>query len=107
MVAMPAPDIPKLNPNMSIGSKIIFSIPPVVKPIIAKVALPSYLRILLQTQDITIAGAARKIYFPYFIASINIVSVEPNRIIKGFKKIRPKIIRHKEIQKDKNKPLEA
>ena len=64
IVEIPAPDIPRLKPNINIGSIIILSIPPVVRPIIAKVALPSYLNMLLHTQDITIAGAARKMYFP-------------------------------------------
>ena len=35
------------------------------------------------------------------------VSVDPSSIIMGFKNMSPSIIKHKEIQKDKNSPLEA
>ena len=40
-VDSPAPDTPIPKPNIRIGSPIIFRIPPVVRPIIAYIALPS------------------------------------------------------------------
>ena len=40
-VAMPAPAVPSPNPKMNTGSSTIFSTPPVTRPIMAKLALPS------------------------------------------------------------------
>ena len=39
---MPAPAIPISSPKISIGSPIMFSTPPIVRPIMAKNALPSF-----------------------------------------------------------------
>ena len=40
-VAMPAPAVPRLKPNIKMGSSTMFSTPPVTRPIMAKFALPS------------------------------------------------------------------
>ena len=40
-VARPAPPVPMPNPKMNTGSSAMFSKPPVTRPIMAKLALPS------------------------------------------------------------------
>ena len=40
-VAIPAPAVPSPNTNMNSGSSAMFSTPPVTRPIMAKLALPS------------------------------------------------------------------
>ncbi len=59
-VASPAPEIPILKVNIKRGSSAMFNNPPVVRPIMASDAIPSYLRILFITQPDAIAGADNK-----------------------------------------------
>ena len=40
-VAIPAPAVPSPNTNMNSGSSAMFNTPPVTRPIMAKLALPS------------------------------------------------------------------
>ena len=67
-VARPAPNIPMPIFCMKIASRKILSMPPEVRPIMAKNARPSYLRILFITQLDTSAGAAQRIQIPYVLA---------------------------------------
>ena len=55
-VERPAPEMPMSQAKIRTGSKIIFSIPPEVRPTIASAAIPSYLKILFTTQLAVIAG---------------------------------------------------
>ncbi len=82
-VEMPAPVTPSEKRPIRSQSPKILSIPPVVSPTIANVALPSYRRILLSTQLQVIKGAAHSIYAAYVLAYGRIVSVLPRRRISG------------------------
>ena len=63
-VAKPAPAMPISSTKMNRGSRAMFRIPPVVRPIMARVAIPSYRRMLLSTQLAVMAGAANRIQRP-------------------------------------------
>ena len=59
-VARPAPPVPILNTKMKSGSSTMLSTPPVTRPIMAKLALPSYRRMLFITRLDIISGAANR-----------------------------------------------
>ena len=88
-VARPAPNIPIFIFFIKSASRKIFMKPPVVRPIIAKKARPSYLRILFMTQLDTSAGAANKMHCAYIFAYGRIVGVLPKRRISGVMNIVP------------------
>ena len=67
-VARPAPNIPMPIFCMKSMSKKMLRIPPEVRPIMAKNARPSYLRILFITQLDTSAGAAASMQIAYVLA---------------------------------------
>ena len=67
-VARPAPRIPMPSFCMKRASRKILRIPPDVRPIMAKKARPSYLKILFITQLDTSAGAAQRMQIAYVFA---------------------------------------
>ena len=60
-VAMAAPAVPSEKACMNSGSSPILSMPPMLMPIMANFILPSALKRLFMTNDITINGAASSI----------------------------------------------
>ena len=60
-VARPAPPVPIPKPKMNTGSSAIFRMPPVTRPTMAKLALPSYRRMLFITRLDIMKGAASRI----------------------------------------------
>ena len=67
-VARPAPRIPMFIFCMKSISRKILRIPPEVRPIMAKNARPSYLKMLFMTQLDTSAGAAARMQIAYVLA---------------------------------------
>ena len=65
--------------------------PPEVRPIMAKNARPSYLKILFITQLDTSAGAAQRMHIPYVFAYSIFVGVLPKSHMSGVKKMVPKM----------------
>ena len=67
-VARPAPRMPMPIFCMKSMSRKMLRIPPEVRPIMAKNARPSYLKILFMTQLDTSAGAAARMQIAYVLA---------------------------------------
>ena len=67
-VARPAPRMPIFMYCMNSASRKMLMMPPEVRPIMAKNARPSYLRILFITQLDTRAGAAQSMHIAYVFA---------------------------------------
>ena len=62
-VAIAAPETPKFNVKINIGSRTILMIDPEASPNMANAALPSALKILFITNDVHIMGAPKSMYF--------------------------------------------
>ena len=89
IVAIAAPLTPMSNPNMSIGSMIMFISAPEMMPTMAYFAFPLNLIWLLRVRDAAIKGVPIRIIPRYSFAYGRIVSVEPRAWQMGVRNIRP------------------